>query len=44
MRDAFPMWESAKAELVLRMGDVKLRSAKQAMAQLGKAADVLLSL
>ncbi|QJQ00947.1 MarR family winged helix-turn-helix transcriptional regulator [Herbaspirillum rubrisubalbicans] len=41
--DAFPVWQSAKAELVLLMGNVKLRAAKQAMAQLGKAADLLLS-
>ncbi|RTZ43229.1 MarR family transcriptional regulator [Candidimonas sp. SYP-B2681] len=37
--DASPVWSRAKAELVLRMGDEKLRSARQAMSELAKAAE-----
>jgi len=36
--DAFPAWKSAKAELSRHMGDDRLRSATQAMVELGKAA------
>jgi len=39
MIDAFPVWQLAKEELAHRMGDAKLRSARLAMAELGKAAD-----
>jgi DNA-binding MarR family transcriptional regulator len=38
MADAFPIWQSAKAELSRRMGDERLRAATRAMAELGKAA------
>ena len=37
--DAFPVWNWAKAELARRMGDEKLRSARQAMAELAKVAE-----
>lgn len=37
--DAFPVWNWAKEELARRMGDEKLRSTKQAMAELAKAAE-----
>jgi hypothetical protein len=37
--DAFPVWNCAKEELASRMGDEKLRSARQAMAELAKAAE-----
>jgi DNA-binding MarR family transcriptional regulator len=37
--DAFPVWNVAKAELARRMGDEKLRSVQQAMAELAKAAE-----
>ena len=43
MADAFQVWASAKAELARRMGTEKLRSARQAMAELGKAAEPILS-
>ncbi|MFM0643654.1 MarR family winged helix-turn-helix transcriptional regulator [Paraburkholderia bryophila] len=39
MADAFPVWKMAKAELAGRMGDEKLRSARQAMAELAQAAE-----
>jgi DNA-binding MarR family transcriptional regulator len=39
MVEAFPLWSAAKAELARRVGDAELRSARQAMAALGKAAD-----
>lgn len=39
MVDAFLVWKSAKAELASRMGDKKLRSARQAMAALAKATE-----
>jgi len=38
MADAFPVWHWAKAELSRRLGDEKLRSAKQAMVELAQAA------
>ncbi|WP_426400769.1 MarR family winged helix-turn-helix transcriptional regulator (plasmid) [Ralstonia sp. R-29] len=37
--DALPVWRSAKAELAGRIGDKELRSARQAMAELAKAAE-----
>ncbi|WP_061532771.1 MarR family winged helix-turn-helix transcriptional regulator [Collimonas arenae] len=37
--DAFPVWNCAKAELALRIGEEKLHSAKQAMAELAEAAE-----
>ncbi|WCM18377.1 MarR family winged helix-turn-helix transcriptional regulator [Paraburkholderia bryophila] len=37
--DALPVWHWAKAELALRMGDEKLRSARQAMVELARAAE-----
>jgi len=37
--DALPVWRSAKAELAGRMGDKELHSARQAMAELAKAAE-----
>ena len=37
--DAFPVWHWAKAELARRMGDEKLGSTRQAMAELAKAAE-----
>ncbi|NKI72248.1 MarR family transcriptional regulator [Collimonas pratensis] len=39
LADAFPLWYWAKAELARRMGDEKLASARQAMAELAKAAE-----
>lgn len=39
MADAFPVWNLAKAELARRMVDEKLRSARQAMEALAKAAE-----
>ena len=36
--EAFPVWDWAKAELARRMGDEKLGSARQAMAELATAA------
>jgi DNA-binding MarR family transcriptional regulator len=39
MLDAYPVWKRAKAELASRMGDEKLRSTRQAMAELAKAAE-----
>lgn len=39
MVDAFPVWKWAKAELASRMGDKELRSARQSMAELAKAAE-----
>ncbi|MGG1948778.1 MarR family winged helix-turn-helix transcriptional regulator [Trinickia sp. NRRL B-1857] len=39
--DAFPVWSAAKAELARRIGDRKLRSARQAMVELAKAAEPL---
>lgn len=38
MVDAFEAWKWAKADLTSRMGDEKLRSARQAMVELAKAA------
>ena len=38
--DAFPVWNWAKTELARRMGDEKLRSARQAMAELSKAVEL----
>ena len=37
--DALPVWRSAKAELAGRMGDKELHCARQAMAELAKAAE-----
>jgi DNA-binding MarR family transcriptional regulator len=37
--DAFPLWDGAKAELARRMGDKKLRSTRQAMAELAEVAE-----
>jgi DNA-binding MarR family transcriptional regulator len=39
MVDAFPVWNWAKAELARRMGDENLASARQAMAELARAAE-----
>ncbi|MGB7196071.1 MAG: MarR family winged helix-turn-helix transcriptional regulator [Collimonas pratensis] len=39
LADAFPLWHWAKVELARRMGDEKLASARQAMAELAKAAE-----
>ena len=39
MVDAFPLWSTAKAELAHRMGEEKLGPARQAMAELAKAAE-----
>lgn len=39
MVDALPVWESAKAELSLHLGDKGLRSATRAMAKLAEAAE-----
>jgi len=40
MADALPVWNWAKAELSRRLGDKKLRAARQAMAELAKAAEM----
>jgi DNA-binding MarR family transcriptional regulator len=40
MADALPVWNWAKAELSRRLGDTKLRTARQAMAELAKAAEM----
>lgn len=37
--DALPIWNLGKAELAGRMGDEKLRSVRQAMAELAEAAE-----
>ncbi|HEX7967877.1 MAG TPA: MarR family transcriptional regulator, partial [Stellaceae bacterium] len=37
--DAFPVWDWAKSELSRRLGDEKLRSARQAMGELAEAAE-----
>ena len=37
--DALPVWNGAKVELARRMGDEKLRSARQAMMALAEAAE-----
>ncbi|WP_084187405.1 MarR family winged helix-turn-helix transcriptional regulator [Andreprevotia chitinilytica] len=39
MADAFPVWNWAKAELARRLGDEQLRSTRQAMEALAKAAE-----
>lgn len=42
MAGAFPIWKSAKAELIHHMGDEELRSATQTMAELAKVAALAL--
>ncbi|WP_342722127.1 MarR family transcriptional regulator [Bradyrhizobium sp. B097] len=39
MVDAFPVWTWAKGELSRRLGEKRLRSVRQAMAELAKAAE-----